>query len=102
MSTKDFDSREDQLNLRLMPLRAKPIELTPLEYIAGIQSHRNAYGKTCQASALEQDEIAGYPDMDFGQFNRVLKGTGRHLNDGNETLLEQACGFGISTLFLTQ
>lgn len=99
MTQKDSDSELPQLDLGLSPRRERPIQLAPLEFIARLSSRRESYRKAVDESGMDADEVAGYLGMDPGQFNRVLRGTGKHLDDDKETLFERVCGNAIPTQY---
>ena len=87
-----------QLDLGLKPAREqKQPTLAPIELIIRIRTKREAYRKCIDESDLTLGEVAAYLEIDEAQFNRVLNGGGRHLDDDKELMLERICGNKIPT-----
>lgn len=93
-----------QVVLGLLPSDGVPV-LAPAVVIERIRSLREAYRK-CIDEAIRagvvssQDEVAAYLGIDTAQFNRVLNGGGRHLDDDRLLMLERVCRNKIPSQWL--
>ncbi len=90
-----------QIDLGLAPGRQGRLPvLVEMERVARIRSLRDAYRRCIDESEMTLGEVAAYLDIDEAQFNRVLNGGGRHLDDSKLHLLEMVCGNKIPTQWL--